>query len=95
MVESRPQNPVISIIIDSGATDHFFSNQDLFSSYTEYRHQFETETIEKISANGYSNIDLRMSDHQGNINTLTVTNMRWASELGPLEFRLMLWLKLR
>ncbi len=75
LVESRPRNPITSVIIDSGATDHFFSNRDLFSTYTEYEHLFEIRTGEKISAHSYGNVDLRMSDHQGNTNTLTVTNV--------------------
>ena len=83
LVGSRPQKfSVTSVIIDSGATDHFFSNRDLFSTYTEYEHEFETGSGEKIAAHGYGNVDLRMSDLKGNINTLTVTNVSWAPELG-------------
>ena len=82
LVGSRPRNPITSVIIDSGATDHFFSNRDLFSTYTEYEHEFETGTGEKIAAHGYGNIDLRMNDLTGNVNTLTVTNVSWAPELG-------------
>ena len=35
LIKSRSKNPIISIIIDSGITDHFLSNRDLFSIYTE------------------------------------------------------------
>ncbi len=79
---SRLQNPITSIIIDSDATDYFFCNRDLFSTYTEYEHEFKTWTGEKIVAHGYDNVDLGMSDLKGNINTLTVTNVSWAPELG-------------
>ncbi len=54
----------------------------MFFTYTEYKHQFATKIEEKISAHSYGNVDLRMSDHQGNINTLTITNVSWASKLG-------------
>ena len=82
LVGSRLRNPITSVIIDSGATDHFFSNRDLFSTYTEYEHEFETGAGEKIVAHGYGNVNLRMSDLEGNINTLTVTHVSWAPELG-------------
>ncbi len=82
-VTPRPNTTsVTSIIIDSGATDHFFCNRDLFSSYTEYHHEFETGTGKKIIAHGYGNVILRMCDISGNVNTLTVTNVSWAPELG-------------
>ena len=48
----------------------------------EYKHKFETETGEKIAAHGYSNVDLRISDYHGNINSWTVINVSWALELG-------------
>ncbi len=82
LVGSRLWNPITSVIIESGATDHFFSNRDLFSIYTEYEHGFETGAGENIVAHGYGNVDLRMSDLKGNINTLTVTNVSWTPELG-------------
>ena len=81
MVGSRPQNLVTSVIIDSGATDHFFSNQDLFSIYTEYKHEFEIGIREKIAAHGYGNVDFRMTDLTDYVNTLTVTNVSWVLEL--------------
>ena len=73
---------VTCVIIDSGATDHFFCNRDLFSTYTEYQHEFETETGQRIIAHGYGNVILRMYDMSGNVNTLAVTNVSWAPELG-------------
>ncbi len=82
-VTPRPNiTSVTSVIIYSGATDHFFCNRDLFSTYTEYQHEFETGTGQRIIAHGYGNVILRMCDMSGNVNTLTVTNESWASELG-------------
>ncbi len=79
---SRSRNLITSVIIDSGAKDNFFSNRDLFSLYTEYEYKFETRIGKKIVAYGYGNVNLRMSDLKSNINTLTVTNVSWAPELG-------------
>ena len=81
LVGSHFQNPVTSVIIDSGATDYFFSNWDLFSTYTEYKYKFGIKTGEKIAACNYGNINLRMTDCTGNIHTSTITNMSWRSEL--------------
>ncbi len=82
-VKPRPNTTsVTSIIIDSGATGHFFGNQDLFPTYTEYQHEFETGTGQRSIAHGYVNVILRMCDMSGNVNTLTVTNMSWVPELG-------------
>ncbi len=76
LVTSRPQNfPVTSVIIDSGAIDHFFCNRDLFTTYTKYEHEFQTGTGEKIAAHDYGNVDVRLSDHESNISILTVTNV--------------------
>ena len=82
-VTPRPNTTsVTSVIIDSGATEHFFCNRDLFSSYTEYQHEFETGTGQRIIAYGYGNVIFRICDISGNVNTLTVTNVSWAPELG-------------
>ncbi len=66
--------PVLQII--------FSVTENLFSTYTEYEHEFEIGAGEKIVAYSYGNVNLRMSDLKGNINTLTVTNVSWALELG-------------
>lgn len=75
LIGSCPQNPVIFIIIGSSTKYHFFSNRDLFTIYTEYDYQFEIRIGEKISAQSYGNIDLKITDHQSNTNILTVTNI--------------------
>ena len=82
MVRSCSQKcSITSVIIDSGTTDYLFSNRDLFSIYTEYKHKFEIGSGKKIAAHGYGNVDLRMSDLKGNSNTLTITNISWALDL--------------
>ncbi len=73
---------VTSVIINLRATDNFFCNRDLFSTYTQYPYEFETGTGQRIIAKGYGNVILRMCAMSGNVNTLTVTNMSLASELG-------------
>ena len=75
-------SPVTSVIINSGVTYHFFSNQDLFTNYSEYEHKFQTGRNQKIAAHSDGNVDLRLSDHEDNINILTTTNMKCASKLG-------------
>ncbi len=83
LVTSHPQNfPVTPVIIDSGATDYFFCNRDLFTTYTKYQHKFQTGSGEKIATHDYGNVDVRLSDHEGNISILTVNNVSWAPELG-------------
>ena len=59
-----------------------FNNQDLFFTYTEYEHEFEIETREKIATHGYNNVNLRISDLKGNTNIPTITNVNWAPKLG-------------
>lgn len=82
MIRPRSQKfSIISIVIHFKTIDHFFSNQDLFSTYTEYEHKFKIGLGEKITALGYSNINLRMSNLKGNINTLTVINISWVPKL--------------
>ncbi len=52
LVGSCLRNPIISVTIDSDATEHFFSNRDLFSTYMEYEYEFKTRVGEKIVAQG-------------------------------------------
>ena len=82
LIESRSQNPIISIIIDFDIIDHFFRNHHLVSTYIKYKHKFETGTREKIVAHGDDNIDLKITDLTRNTNILIVTNVSWVPELG-------------
>ncbi len=47
-----PKSSFQNIIIDSGATDHFFSNHVYFSKYEEYHHKFQTGTGEVLTSYG-------------------------------------------
>ena len=47
------KSSVQKIIIDSGATDHFFSNCAYFSIYEKYHHEFQTSSGEVLTAYGY------------------------------------------
>ncbi len=93
-VTPRPNTTsVTSVIIDSRVTDHFFCNWDLFSSYTEYQHEFETGSGQRIIAHRYGNVVLRICDVSGNVNALTVTNVSSAHELGHNHFSTILLAK--
>ena len=73
---------VTFVIIDSGTTDHFFCNRDLFLTYSEYQHEFETGTGRGIIPHGYSSVILRMYHKSGNVNTLSLTNVSYVPKLG-------------
>lgn len=81
MVQSRSWNSITFVIIDFSTIDHFLSNKDEFSIYIKYKNGFKTKIREKIATHNYGNIELKMSDYQGNINILTVINISWAAEL--------------
>ncbi len=78
----QQQSLTTSIIIDSGATDHFFTNKDLITNYREHRHVFETGSGEKVIAHGYGDVILQYQSLDGTINTLTVSNVSCAPDLG-------------
>lgn len=73
---------VISIIINFRATNHFFSNQDLFFTYTKYRYKFKIELGQQIIGHGYNNINLEIKNLQNIVNILILINMDWVSNLG-------------
>lgn len=49
------------VIIDCGATDHFFCNRDFFLTYTKYYHEFRTGSGQVLPAYGYGDVVLRMT----------------------------------
>ncbi len=67
--------PPTSVIIDSGATDHFFANKDLITNYREHQHLFETGSGEKVTAQGYGEVILQLQLLDGTVNSLTVSNV--------------------
>ena len=71
----RHQLPPTSVIIDSGATDHFFANKDLITNYRKYQHLFKTGSGDKVTAQGYGEVILQLQLWDGTVNTLRVTNV--------------------
>lgn len=49
----------------------------MFTTYTKYKYNFQIEIGEKFAIYGYSNIDLRLSNHKNNITIFIITNMSW------------------
>lgn len=75
------QLPPSSGIINLSATDHFFANKDLIWNYREYPHLFDTGSREKVIAQGYGEIILRLQLLDGIVNTRTVSNVSWGPDL--------------
>ena len=77
-----PESSVQKIIIDSGATDHFFSNRAYFSTYEEHHHEFQTSSGEILTAHGYGDVVLRLAHPDGSEVVWTITKVSWAPSLG-------------
>ena len=77
-----PKSSVQKIIIDSGATDHFFSNRTYFSTYEEYHHEFQTGSGEILTAHGYGDVVLRLAHPDGSEVIWTIKKVSWAPSLG-------------
>ncbi len=69
------------MIIDSGATDHFFTNRAYFSTYEEYHHEFQTGSGKILTAHGYGDVVLRLAHRDGSEVTWTVKKVSWAPSL--------------
>ena len=48
--------PTPKVILDCGATDHFFCNRDFFTTYTEHYHKFQTGSGQILAAYGYGDV---------------------------------------
>ena len=70
------------MIIDSGATDHFFANRAYFSTYEEYHHEFQTGSGEILTAHGYGDVVLRLAHPDGSEVIWTIKKVSWAPSLG-------------
>ena len=82
-VDSRTTStPPSRVIIDCGATNHFFSNRDYFTSYRTQPHQFKTGSGEILTARGKGTVSLHMLMNDGSTNMITVSNVSWAPDLG-------------
>ena len=71
------------MIIDSGATDHFFANRAGFSTYEEYHYEFQTGSGEILTAHGYGDVVLHLAYPDGSKVTWTIKKVSWAPSLGP------------
>ena len=77
-----PESSVQKIIIDSGATNHVFSNREYFSTYTEHHHEFQTGSAEILAANRYGDVVLRLAHSNGSEVIWTIKKVSWAPLLG-------------
>ena len=71
-----------SLIIDLTVTDHFSTNKDLIINNKEYQHVFETGLGVKVTAHDYGDVILQFQLLDKTVNTLTVSNVSWAFDLG-------------
>ena len=76
------RSSVEKVIIDSGATDHFFANRAYFSTYEKYHHEFQTDSGEILIAHGYGNVVLRLAHLDGSEVIWTIKKVSWAPSLG-------------
>ena len=76
------ESSVEKVIIDSGATDHFFANRAYFSTYEEYHHEFQTGSGEILTAHGYGDVVLRLAHPDGPEVIWTIKKVSWAPSLG-------------
>ena len=70
------------VIIDFRATDNFVINKDFITNYKKHQHVFRTGSGEKITACGYKDVILQLQSLDRTINTLMVSNISWAPNLG-------------
>lgn len=56
--------PTFKVILDRGATDHFFCNRDYYTTYTEYYHEFRAGSGQILAASGYGYVQLIMVQEQ-------------------------------
>ncbi len=54
----------------------------MITNYREYQHLFETGSGEKVTAQGYGEVILQLQLSDRKVNTLTVSNVSWAPDLG-------------
>ncbi len=69
------------MIIDSGVTDHFFTNRAYFSTYEEYHHEFQTGSGEILTAHWYGDVVLHLAHPDGSEVTWTIKKVSWAPSL--------------
>ncbi len=62
---SETVHHVMIYVIDSEATDHFFSNRAYLSTYDEYHHEFQTGSGEVLETQGYLDDVVRLAHLDG------------------------------
>ena len=70
------------VVLDCGATDHFFCNWEFFTTFTEYYHEFQTGSGQIVSAYGYGDVVLNLIHHNKAINVFTIQKVSWTPALG-------------
>ena len=70
------------MIINSGATDHFFANCAYFSIYKEYYQEFQTGSGEILTAHGYGDVVSCLAHPDGSEVNFTIKKVNWALSLG-------------
>ncbi len=75
------KSSVQKIIINSGATDHFFSNRAYFSKYEEYHYEFQTGSGEVLAAHGYGDVVLCFANPDGSEVISTIKKVSLAPSL--------------
>lgn len=64
-----------TVIIDSGASGHFFSNEIFFTSYENRYHKFKAESGKILTAYGTEIVKINALLMDGSINVITVSNI--------------------
>ncbi len=76
------ESSVEKMIIDSGATDHFFTNNAYFSTYEDYHQWFQTGSGKILTADGYGDVVLRLAHPDDSEVIWTIKKVSWAPSLG-------------
>ena len=71
-VTSKYHKSSFEVIIDSGTMDPFFANRTYFSTCQKYHHDFQTNSEEILTANGYGDVMLRLADPDSSEVTWTI-----------------------
>ncbi len=77
-----PESSVQKVIINSGATDHLFSNHAYFSTYKDHHHKFQTDSGEVVAANRYGDVVLHLAHLDGLEVTWMIEKVSLAPSLG-------------
>ena len=82
LVAATTQVQNTKVILDCGATDHFFCNREFFTTFTEYYHEFQTGSGQHVPAYGYGDVVLNLVHENKAVNVFTIRKVSWAPALG-------------